>query len=114
MIPQLELTILQSLINNEQFTRKVLPYIKDAYFETSIGCTFFQQIAEYFVQYGSCPTKESLAIGIEKLEGINEEEFRSLNETFPLLFDATPQDTDFITNSTENWCKERAVYLVLL
>ena len=113
-IPNLELTILQSLINNEQFTRKVLPYLKDVYFETSASRTLFQQIAEYFVQYGSCPTREALGIGIEQLEGINEDEFRSLNETFPLLFEGSQQDTDFLTNTCESWCKERAVYLALL
>ena len=114
LIPQLELTILQSLIDNEPFTRKVLPYLKDVYFETSTSRTLFQQIAEYFVQYGSCPTREALGIGIEQLEGINEDEFRSLNETFPLLFEGSQQDTDFLTNTCESWCKERAVYLALL
>ena len=114
MIPQLELTILQSLINNEQFTRKVLPYIKEPYFETSVGRTLFQQIAEYFVEYGGCPTKEALAINVERLDGINEEEFRSIGETFPLLFEGSTQDTEFITRTTESWCKERAVYLALL
>ena len=113
-IPNLELTILQSLINNEPFTRKVLPYLKDVYFETSTSRTLFQQIAEYFVQYGGCPTREAISIGIEQLEGINEDEFRSLNEAFPLLFEGSQQDTDFLTNTCESWCKERAVYLALL
>ena len=113
-IPNLELTILQSLINNEPFTRKVLPYLKDVYFETSASRTLFQQIAEYFVQYGSCPTREAIGIGIEQLEGINEEEFRGINEAFPLLFEGSQQDTDFLTNTCESWCKERAVYLALL
>ena len=114
MIPNLELTILQGLINNEEFTRKVLPYIKDVYFETAVGRTLFQQITEYFVRYGGCPTREALSIGIERLEGVSEEEFRSVGETFPLLFEGSPQDTDFITNACESWCKERAVYLALL
>ena len=113
-IPNLELTILQSLINNEPFTRKVLPYLKEVYFETSTSRTLFQQITEYFVQYGSCPTREAIGIGIEQLEGINEDEFRSINETFPLLFEGSKQDTDFLTNTCESWCKERAVYLALL
>ena len=113
-IPNLELTILQSLINNEQFTRKVLPYLKDVYFETATSRTLFQQITEYFVQYGSCPTREAIGIGIEQLEGINEEEFRGINEAFPLLFEGSQQDTDFLTNTCESWCKERAVYLALL
>ena len=73
MIPNLELTILQGFINNEEFTRKVLPYIKEPYFESSTSRTLFQQVAEYFVEYGSCPTKEALAINVERLDGFNEE-----------------------------------------
>ena len=111
MIPNLELTILQGFVNNEEFTRKVLPYVKDVYFEASASRTLFQQITEYFVQYGSCPTKASLAIGIERLEGVSEDEFRSINETYELLFDSKKENYDFLVDSCESWCKERAVYL---
>jgi len=114
MIPNLELTILQGLINNEQYARKVLPYVKDAYFEASASRTLFQLCSEYFVEYGGCPTREALIIGTEKLEGVTEEEFRSLGETLPLLFEGTEQNSDFLTQTTESWCKERAVYLALL
>jgi archaellum biogenesis ATPase FlaH len=114
MIPNLELTILQGVIQNEQFARKVLPYVKDSYFESSTSRIIFQQTAEYFVQYGSSPTPESLAISIERLEGVSEDEFRSLGETCPLLFQGEEQNYDFLVDTTEQWCKERAVYLALL
>ena len=114
MIPNLELTILQGLINNEQFARKVLPYVKDAYFESSISRTLFSLCAEYFVKYGGCPTKEALIIETEALEGVTQEEFGSIAETLPLLFEGTQQNPEFLTETTESWCKERAVYLALL
>ena len=114
MIPNLELTILQGLINNEQYARKVLPYVKDVYFETSAGHQLFQICSEHFVQYGVCPTRESLAINTESLEGLNQEEFRSISESLPLLFEGTQQNYDFLVDATEKWCQERAVYLALL
>ena len=114
MIPNLELTILQGLINNEQFARKVLPYVKDAYFETSTSRTLFSLCSEHFVEYGGCPTKEVLIIGTERLEGVSSEDFGSLVETLPLLFEGTKQNYDFLVEATESWCKERAVYLALL
>ena len=80
LIPHLELTILQSIVNDETFTRKVLPYVKDVYFETPASRTLFQLCSEHFVRYGSIPTAESLAIGVEQLEGRTEEEFRSIVE----------------------------------
>ncbi len=114
MIPNLELTILQGLINNEQFARKVLPYVKDSYFESSVSRTLFSLCSEYFVEYGSCPTKEALIIGTEKLEGVSSEEFGSLVETLPLLFEGTQQNHSFLVEETESWCQERALYLALL
>ena len=100
MIPNLELTILQGLINNEQFARKVLPYVKDAYFETSTSRTLFSLCSEHFVEYGGCPTKEVLIIGTERLEGVSSEDFGSLVETLPLLFEGTQQNSDFLVEAT--------------
>ena len=114
MIPNLELTILQGLVNNEQFARKVLPYVKDAYFEASTSRTLFSLCSEHFVKYGGCPTREVLIIGSERLEGVSQEEFGSLVETLPLLWEGSEQNYDFLVETTESWCKERAVYLALL
>ena len=113
-LPHLEFTLLQSLTTNEEFARKVLPYIKDTYFETSTGRIIFQQVAEYFIRYGDCPTREALSVNLESLEGINQEEFGSIGETLPLLFEGAEQNIDFLTDAAEKWCKERAVYLALL
>ena len=114
MIPNLELTILQGLVNNEQFARKVLPYVKDAYFEASTSRTLFSLCSKHFVKYGGCPTREVLIIGTESLEGVSQEEFGSLVETLPLLWEGSEQNYDFLVETTESWCKERAVYLALL
>ena len=114
MIPNLELTILRGLIQNEDYTRKVLPYVKDAYFETTASRTFFHLCSEYFARYGGCATREAITIGVENLEGISEEEFRSIGESLPLLFEGSDQNYEFLVDTTENWCKERAVYLALL
>ena len=114
MIPNLELTILQGLVNNEQFARKVLPYVKDAYFEASASRTLFSLCSEHFVEYGGCPTREVLLIRTESLEGVSQEEFGSINEALPLLWEGTEQNYDFLVETTEEWCKERAVYLALL
>ena len=114
MIPNLELTILRGLIHNEDYTRKVLPYVKDAYFEAPASRSIFSLCSEYFTKYSGCPTREALAIGAESLEGVSEEEFRNLGETLSLLFEGTDQNYDFLVDTTDGWCKERAVYLALL
>jgi archaellum biogenesis ATPase FlaH len=116
MISNLEHTILRGLIHNENYTRKVLPYVKDVYFETAIGRTYFQLCERHFSEYGKCPTREELAINIESLEGISEEDFKGIGESFDSLTEIreTEASRDFLIDETERWCKERAVYLALL
>jgi archaellum biogenesis ATPase FlaH len=115
MLSALETTILKGLIHNEDYTRKVLPYVKDEYFETSVGRSIFSLCTGYFVEYGECPSKQSLAVQFEQLEGVSEDEFRQIGQALDLLCDQTEVgNTDFLVDSTENWCKERAVYLALL
>ena len=114
MIPNLELTILRGLIHNENYTRKVLPYVKDSYFESTTSRSIFHLCSEYFTKYGGCPTKDAIVIGTESIEGISEEEFRSISETLPLLFEGSDENYEFLVDTTEDWCKERAVYLALL
>ena len=118
MISQIEHNILRGLIHNEAYARKVLPYVKDVYFETSISRTYFELCQKYFQEYNNSPGKSELGILIERLEGLNEDEFKDIGAAFESL--TTPEgetqtsQVEFLTDETEKWCKERAVYLALL
>jgi len=115
MISSVELSILRGLFRNEQFTRKVLPYVKESYFETTSGRTLFQFIEGFFAQYGCCPGREELGIELERVTGVSEEEFRQLATTADNLFDGeVSTNEEFLVNEAERWCQERAVYLALL
>jgi len=114
MLSTLEVSILKGLIHNEDYTRKVLPYIKDTYFETSTGRIMFELSKKHFTNYGTCPSRETLSVNIEALEGINEDEFRHLGQSFDVLFEETETQTDWLIDATEKWCKSRAVYLALM
>ena len=114
MLSTIEFNILNALINNEDYTRKVLPYIKDEYFETSTGRVYFQLCTGHFSKYNECPSPEAIKIGFEHLEGISEEEFQQLGESFDSLCEKKEIKKDWLVDETEKWCKERAVYLALL
>ena len=115
MINTLELTILRGIVHNEEFTRKILPYVKEEYFETSIGRTLYATFKEFFVQYDSCPTRDAVAIQLEGVSGLNDSEFEELGHSAEAIFGESQEQTlDFLTDATEKWCKERAVYLALL
>ena len=115
MISPTEQLVLAGLIHNEDYTRKVLPYVKDRYFETSVGRTAFSICSGYFAEYGECPSKQALLVRLEQHEGATDDEFRQIGETFDLLIDSSEVgNVEFLTNTTEKWCQERAVYLALL
>ena len=71
MLTTLETNIIKGLLQNEEYTRKVLPYIKDEYFETTVGRTYYELCKKHFSKYNECPTKDSIRVGIEELEGIS-------------------------------------------
>ena len=114
MLSALEHSIIKGLIHDEAYTRKILPYVKESYFETTTGRTYFELCKEYFSKYNHCPSRETIYVSIENLSGITEEEFRSIGEVSESLFDQTELKTEWLTDETEKWCKERAVYLALL
>ena len=115
MISAIELSILRGFVTNEEFTRKVLPYIKESYFETSVGRTLFKFTQDFFVEYGSCATASAIAVKLEAATGLNEEEFREIGKVAGEIFTTpVPIDLAFLIDETEKWCKERAVYLALL
>jgi len=109
-----ELSIIKGLVNNETYTRRVLPYVKDVYFETTSSRTYFEICRDHFTKYDRNPTRESLRIAIDELEGLTDEEFRQLGETFETVTDESEINIEWLTDTTEKWCKERAVYLALM
>jgi archaellum biogenesis ATPase FlaH len=115
MISNIEHCILRGFTHDETYTRKVLPYVKDVYFETSTSRTLFELCEKYFSEYNTTPTSKSIAIEVEKLSGLTDDEFRSLGVLCESIFgEQESQDLAFLIDETERWCKERAVYLALL
>ena len=114
MLSTLEISILKGLIHDESYTRKVLPYLKDVYFETSTSRSLFELSKEHFSKYNTCPSRESISVSVEELKGINEDEFRDIAQSLDLLYEESETQTDWLIDATEKWCKERAVYLALM
>ena len=115
MISPTEELVLAGLIHDEAYTRKVLPYVKADYFETPVGRAAFHICSGYFTEYGECPSRSAIAVRLEQHEGTTEDEFREISQTFDILLERTEVgNADFLVDTTEKWCQERAVYLALL
>ena len=110
---KIEIKILSHLIYDEKYLRKVLPFIKDVYFEVLTEKIIFQEIQSYMNNYDGIPSLEILQIEIEKRKDISEDIFK---EAITLVnsFRHEKVDQDWLLDTTEKWCKERAIYLALM
>ena len=107
------LTILSNLLYDEVYARKVLPFISDEYFEERTDRVVFQQIAEYVKAYDGLPTKEVLHIEAEKRDDLTQDEFKLVCDLIDALHEST-SERKWAEDTTESWCKERAIYLALM
>ena len=111
----LEQTILKNILKNEDFTRKVLPYIKDEYFTVEEDRVLFKEIRDFIVKYNKPPTFDALEIEVDSLSNLNEVQVknaRALIET--LKADKIDTNIDWLVDSTEKFCQEKAIYHAIM
>ena len=105
---RIETTILQNLIYNEEYSRKVIPFIKPDYFENKSERVTFEQISEFIVKYGSAITIEALNIEVDNRTDLTETEVKEVRELNSFLTN-TPVDYQWLMDTTEKWCRDRAI-----
>ena len=110
---RLEITILKNLIFNEDYARKVIPFIQPEYYEQRVEKIVFEEIVKFIVKYGSSITIEALNIEIDNRKDLTETESKEIVELFSKLNDS-PVDSQWILDTTERWCRDRAIYLALM
>ena len=110
---KIEFLILKCLINNEDYSRKVLPFIKSEYFEDNSEKTVFLEIQSFMEQYNQLPTKEVLHIELDKNTNLTDETFKQSREIIQGL-DNVEVEYQWLVDSTEKWCRDRAIYLALV
>jgi replicative DNA helicase len=110
---KVELLILKNLIYNEDFVRKILPYLKSEYFQSYSEKVIFEEIQEFFSSYNQLPTKEAIEIEIENRTDLTEQSFKDCAGIISGL-DYQPVEDEWLFATTEKWCKDRAIYLALM
>ncbi len=112
---QLEKTILRNLLTSEPFARKVLPFLKDEYFSDE-DRVIYKQTKDFILKYNKPPTTEALAIEVDSLSGLTEDLAKSCKSTL-LSWDLGKREEvniDWLTESTEKFCQEKAIYHALM
>ena len=113
MSERIEQTILRNLIYNEEYYRKVVPFLKAEYYETYHERIIFEEIADFAAKYDKIPTKEVLTINIQNRADLTDEAFQDSLQGVNSLTDEWV-DYDWLLDATEKWCQDRAIYLALM
>ena len=108
-----EFLILRNLLHNEEYVRKVLPFVKADYFEDTNQRVVFEEISSFVQEYNEPATKEILCIETEKRQDINDSSFKDITTLINSLEDQ-PSEFDWLVDTTEKWCRDRAIYLALM
>ena len=110
---KVEFLVLRNLLYNEEYVRKVLPFIKGEYFEDYNQKVVFEEIAKFVGEYNQPATKEVLCIETEKRQDINDSSFQEITKLISYLEDE-PSEFNWLVDTTEKWCRDRAIYLALM
>jgi replicative DNA helicase len=110
---RIELTILSNFFHNEEYTRRVLPFVKEEYFNNRVEQLVFNEVFKFVDKYNNLPTKESIIIELGQRKDINEEESQKIKEYIGSI-EKVDTDIQWLLDTTEKFCKERAVHNAVL
>ena len=109
MNQSIEKTTLTNLISNEDYARKVIPFIKKDYFAVREERLLFEEILKFVEKYKKIPTKTSLSIEVESRKDLTEDDHEKIVKLISSL-KPTEVDLDWLVDTTEKFCKDRAIY----
>jgi len=113
MQTNLEQTILRNILTNEQYMRKVLPFVKPEYFE-GIYRTLFKEAGKFVAKYNRLPTAESFKIELDQSDKLSNEQHNMAVDILPHIFSDEKVDEEWLIDTTEKWCQDRAVYNAIM
>ena len=110
---RIENVALSKLILEDTYCRKVLPFFKEEYFDTLHHKVIFEEVRNYIDEYETQPEPEALRIELDKRRDLSDDTYKSAIKFIDGL-DRDEYNHDWLLDTTEKWCKERAVYLALM
>ena len=110
---KVEFLILRNLLYNEEYVRKVIPFLKAEYFENFNEKVVFEEILNFVQEYNQPASREVLCIETEKRQDINDSSFKEITDLIGSL-EESPSEFNWLVDTTEKWCRDRAIYLALM
>jgi len=113
---RLETTILKNLIFNEDYARKILPFIKSEYFTDNTEKILFEKVNEYINHYKNLPTYESLVINFTESKKLTEQQVRDSVEMLREINAEKEEKSDnaWLIDNTEKFCQDKAIYNAIM
>jgi replicative DNA helicase len=113
---KLEQTILKNLIYNEEFLRKVLPFIKEEYFTDRTDRAIFNEISKFTEAYNSTPTIEAIELAIKEKRNLSDDEVEKCESCLQEIVKTKHEESkiDWLVDKTEEFCQEKAIYNAVL
>lgn len=106
-----ERLILSNLINNEDYGRKVIPFLSTEYFHSQADKVVYELINEYADKYNAFPGKEALLIDLDT-KSVNDELYKECLNVIEVTSAEKDNTTsiEWLLDQTEKFCKDKAVY----
>ena len=116
LLMKLEQTILKNLIYNDEYLRKVLPFIKSEYFTDRTDKTIFKEITSFVDTYNSTPSIESLVLSIKENRNLTDSELESCESYLKEIESGKKEESkiEWLVDKTEQFCQEKAIYNAVL
>jgi replicative DNA helicase len=113
---KLEQTILKNLIYNEEYLRKVLPFLKSEYFTDRVDRTIFTEVSKFVQDYNSTPTIEAIGLAIKEKRNLTDEEVEQCESNLREIVSAKSEESkiEWLVDKTEQFCQEKAIYNAVL
>lgn len=110
----IETTILSNLLHQDSYARKVVPFLKEEYFQTVTDRILFNKIRDYTDRYKNVPTKEAIFIELENDTSIPESDYNNTIAALNSLNKEEDVNTEWLVDKTEEFCQEKAVYNAIM
>ena len=109
----LQTIILQTIVKNEDFCRKVIPHVKSEYFENEKK-PVYELILSFISKFNKVPNVTALEVEFQSSAALNRSDANDILSCIKSIDRGEPSDTDWLLNRTEEWCKQRAVTIAIV
>lgn len=110
----IEQNVLASLLHDEEYARRVLPFLQTQYFREDGEKTVLSLIQDFVGKYNKLPTVEAMAIDLSNTAGLSEPTFQAARDFLEASQVKPDVDRDWLVDQTEKFCQDRAIHNAIL